>query len=396
MAMSRNFLLNFVVLTSIVLTLLNGAILLKSRRVNTQNGGFPWRSDSSSTISTRRRLQEENEDERTTTTTTTSAETTPTKLIRSKTLVGIFVDDSFNGCSYRKRHRSLFKIWNDSRVCTLADFQTYFNANDEVNKERCELIYTFVAGVNKDKDGPTEIVNNATHKLLVDRPVVAYKQDLNDPDVTLLNIRENMNDGKSQTFFYFASVMSQTYGFEYAMKLDADAMLHLHDFFLFADKNLPPAPWNTNIFVGALRDKYYWPPKANPADMSRLESFWGNEYDGVHVYTGQMYLMSTDLAAFVATEAPMSRTRIGPGGYLEGHEDHDLSAMVFHSPTPIHMVTIGKTQRFWEHPVKGQPRYERILRRENARMAEERFEGRILRRYTSEEARQAALLGVVS
>jgi hypothetical protein len=71
----------------------------------------------------------------------------------------------------------------------LAEFQGYYDANDEANKERCELIYTFVAGVNKDKDGPTEVVNNSTHKLFVERPVAAYKQDLNDPDVTLLNIR---------------------------------------------------------------------------------------------------------------------------------------------------------------------------------------------------------------
>jgi hypothetical protein len=91
--------------------------------------------------------------------------------------------------------------------------------------------------------------------------------------------------------------------------------------------------------------------------------------------------MSMDLCKFTATEAPFSKLRIAEGGYLEGHEDHDVSAMIFHSPTPIHMITIGKSQRFWEHPVKGQPRWDRIQRRETARMTNAIFEGKNLRLY---------------
>ena len=199
-----------------------------------------------------------------------------------------------------------------------------------------------------------------------------------------------MNEGKSQTFCYYASLLGEEYGFDYVMKLDADAILHLHDWFLFAHKHLPKSPRNTQIFVGALRDKYYWPPM-EPDMLHRKESFWGNEYEGVHLYlAGQLYLMSTDLAAFVAQEAPLSKRRIATGGYIEGHEDHDISAMIFHSPLPIHMISIGKTQRFWEHPVKGQPRYDRIVKRETARISGTNFEGRILRRYTSEESKWAS------
>jgi hypothetical protein len=197
----------------------------------------------------------------------------------------------------------------------------------------------------------------------------------------LLLCRENMNEGKSQTFFYFASTVMEEYGFEYAMKLDADALLHLHDYFLFTHNHLPPKPYNTNIFGGALRDKAGW-PAGNAVDMPRKESFWGTEFEGVHLYlAGQMYFMSLDLCQFVANEAPYSKIRLAEGGYLEGHEDHDIAAMVFHSPTPIHMVTIGKSQRFWEHPVKGEPRWKRIVKRETARMSRDKFEGRMLRIY---------------
>ena len=187
-----------------------------------------------------------------------------------------------------------------------------------------------------------------------------------------------MNEGKSQTFLYYATVVMEEFGFEYAMKLDADAMLHLHDFFRFSNNNLPPAPYNTNILAGAMRDKAYW-PKGDPKELSRKEGFFGQEFEGVHLYmAGQMYILSYDLAKFVAQEAPASRHRIAEGGYLEGHEDHDISAMAFHSETPVHVVTIGKSQRFWEHPVKGQRRWERIVTRETTRMSGKKWEGRIL------------------
>jgi len=168
------------------------------------------------------------------------------------------------------------------------------------------------------------------------------------------------------------------------MKLDADAILHYHDFLMFIDQHLPPAPYNTNIFVGALRDKAGWPKDIHPqSDMARLESFWGNEFEGVHLYlAGQTYIMSRDLCQFVVDEAPFADKRIGPGGYLEGHEDHDVSSMAWHSPTPLHMITIGKSQRFWEHPVKGQPRWNRIEKRERARVEQKLFEGKKLRLFS--------------
>ena len=191
-----------------------------------------------------------------------------------------------------------------------------------------------------------------------------------------------MNEGKSQSFFYYASTVMEEFGLDYAMKLDADAQLHLHDYFLFAHNHLPPAPYNVNIFGGALRDKAGWPAETDASKLPRKESFWGNEYEGVHLYlAGQLYFMSYDLCKFVAQEAPFSKIRVGEGGYLEGHEDHDVSSMVFHSPTPVHLITIGKSQRFWEHPVKGEPRWKRIVKRETARMAGEKFEGRTLRLY---------------
>jgi hypothetical protein len=97
----------------------------------------------------------------------------------------------------------------------------------------------------------------------------------------------------------------------------------------------------------------------------------------VYVYcysAGQNYILSRDLATFVAKEAVNSRR------YVEGHEDHDISTMAFHSPLPIHLVTVSKSQRFWEHPVKGEARWQRIWEREQARMAGIPFEGKTFKK----------------
>ena len=51
--------------------------------------------------------------------------------------------------------------------------------------------------------------------------------------------------------------------------------------------------------------------------------------------------------------------------------------MAFHSPDPVKLVVIGRRMRFWEHPVKGEPRWRRIWAREQARMAGVPFEGKL-------------------
>lgn len=190
---------------------------------------------------------------------------------------------------------------------------------------------------------------------------------------------------ESPTFFYFASTILERYNLDYAMKLDGDSILHLHDWFLFAHYQLPPRPFARGMVGGALRHKAFWPAPANPADSIRLESYWQEQYEGIHLYlAGQCYFMSLDLCRVVSHEAPTAGSRLAPGGYLEGHEDHDVSSMAFRSSNPIHVFAIGKSQRFWEHPVKGQPRWDRIRVRELARMAGEVFEGKQLRLYRDE------------
>ena len=116
----------------------------------------------------------------------------------------------------------------------------------------------------------------------------------------------------------------------YAMKFDSDASLLFHRFLKFAQKELPPTPYYRRIYAGILRDKHRWNQTQSDPTVMRKEGYWRQEYERVHVYlAGQCYLMSRDLVEWVVEEAPRS------SAYLEGEEDHDLSAMVFHSPKPL-------------------------------------------------------------
>jgi len=288
---------------------------------------------------------------------------------RLRVLMGILTADFPNDHSYRNRHRKLFKLWNDPRVCSLPEFK----ARPIESRYECELIWAFVLGGNPDAPS-TELVDGS-RPMEMEKPIPNPKgtSDLNNEDMILLNIQENMNGGKSQTWMKYGSEIAEEYDLDYVAKCDADSLLHLHEFFRWAYIQLPPAPYNRNVYIGALRDKAYWPKHESLEDRIRYESYFGQNFEGVHLYVaGQFYMMSKDLAAFTGHEALVNKC-----SYCEGHEDHDISAMAFHSPDPIKLMVIGRPQRFWEHPVKGEPRWRRIWAREKARMAGEPFEGKI-------------------
>ena len=299
---------------------------------------------------------------------------TPKHSGRVRVLFGILSADFKNDYSYRKRHRMLFQLWNDPRVCSLPDFKN-MSVEDQY---KCELIYTFVLGGNPNES--TELLDDSRPPE-VEKPVTGVCPDLNEPDVILLNIKENMNEGKSQSWMKYGADIAEKYDLDYVTKCDADAILHLHEFFKFAYHQLPPAPYNKNVYIGALRDKAYWPRHTTQEDRIRFESYFGNNFEGVHLYVaGQIYIVSTDLARFIGKEALESKCP-----YCEGHEDHDISAMAFHSPDPIKLVVVGRSHRFWEHPVKGEPRWKRIWARETARMSGVPFEGKVFSKDSSFE-----------
>jgi hypothetical protein len=158
-----------------------------------------------------------------------------------------------------------------------------------------------------------------------------------------------MNEGKSQTWFKYASEIMEAYEIDYVAKSDTDTLLYLDQLLAFIDENLPPAPYNRNVLAGSIADKWWW-GDLHSEENKPTESFFIDKFGkDLHLYVeGQCYIMSKDLAQTVAREAAKGNRQ----DFLEGHEDHDISAFAWHSSKPIKLVIIALEQRFWQHRVK--------------------------------------------
>jgi len=294
---------------------------------------------------------------------------------RLRVLMGIFTHDGPKQFPYRRQFRKLFDVFpahNDPRVCSLYEF-THFESNER--RYQCQFIYTFVVGGRSVRNplATTELVK-ATREVPFLLPADNVKRNIKTPDlqtykdVTFLNIKENMNAGKSQTWFaYGASVLDQ-WDLDYVGKMDSDSLPYLDKFFHWAHVYLPPPPYNSGILAGVPIDKMWWSRNKRQIDLDKNEDFFKQAYGKIlHLYAaGQCYILSRDLAHTVALESPKSMA------YREGHEDHDISAMAFHSTRPISFHFLSLQQQFWRHPVKrykNKVRYWRTLwHNENLRL----------------------------
>ena len=90
---------------------------------------------------------------------------------RLRVLFGILTADFKNDETYRKRHRALFKLWNDKRVCSLPDFKKM----PLEDRYECEIVYTFVIAANAN--ATTELVDES-RPFEVERPYRGTCSDL--------------------------------------------------------------------------------------------------------------------------------------------------------------------------------------------------------------------------
>lgn len=342
-----------------------------------------------------------------------------TVLIKPRILVGIISDSHTElAKTYRIRHRKLFTLWNDTRLCSFNDFVARnHEPKQSSNDDECQILYTFVLGAYTRNStaviSPSSAMSPIPTIRLQDtlsNPLTVPEMPIKQPqyddafiesDVTILNIVENMNDGKTPTFLFWASQVAKEWNIPYVSKCDSDTFLRLPTMLQFLEHELPITTPNfaPSILTGALRHKAYW------TSAPSKEAFWRETfYSGMHLYlSGSFYLMSRDLAEMAVTEArqlfenaSLNSTNSDEGGnhdpsYLEGHEDHDAISMIqvgherhlqFQStPTSgsngtvildafIQWIVIPKKCRFWEHPVKGKYRWGRIWARELRRKEE--------------------------
>jgi hypothetical protein len=383
-------------------------------------GMQPWMTENSDleSIQSSRLMTQQRRRDRSFIETTESKE----QYYKPRILLGILADSQTKESKeMRNRFRQMFQRWSDSRVCSLNEFlakdwvdsSSYMEVNDVDRSYDCQIVYSFVLGAySRSNVVPNEVRNTSTVKLfetptdplvLKEAPTFAhsdvtklpYSDVLVHKDGIFLNIVENMNEGKTETFLYWASKVSNQFKIPYIAKCDTDTVIRLQKMLRFLNQELPLSPVMVNdaearpqsIVAGAMRHKPWKGGFLPTVD----ESFWQQHYfHGMHLYlNGGFYLMSRHLGELAVREArhlehiiPNIKMDLpngqynDPHSYLEGAEDHDAVALaeqgLFKSPeyqfSLIQWLIIPKNLRFFSHPVKSREKWERFFSMEKEKM----------------------------
>jgi len=224
------------------------------------------------------------------------------------------------------------------RICALHELLDRNHPDHTLLLQECQLAYTFVVGGNET--GLTQRVDD-----IVAEPITLPSLST-EPDVVLLNIRENMNQGKSETYFkYGLSISDDHIYFDYIAKADGDTLLYV-DRFLDRELNrLPTFPDNGLSYGGSL-----FLPRPDIVDSNM---------EGTVFFTGDFYFLSPDMARFITSDAcDRNRTRwyTSDGRWSTFNEDWAIGLHLDLYPRTLHRMRVGQTN----HPIKNPKRYQSL------------------------------------
>ena len=173
------------------------------------------------------------------------------------------------------------------------------NRQEYLLQPPCHIPYAFIIGANPD--APTEL-EDYSDDMIINPSTIENAED----DVVYLNIRENMENGKSVSYFKYASSLAKRYDIDYIGKCDSDTLIHMKMFYKVIEDELPPRPYNVRMYGG---------------------SSWGN-YDTNGIYAaGAFYFLSYDLAHYVSkTLTHQERMKLTS---KHPTEDLDMGTFVF-------------------------------------------------------------------
>lgn len=256
-------------------------------------------------------------------------------------LLGIF---STTGAKYSTRRayiRETILQTEDPRICTLSELMKQTTENPNFDR-KCQVAYTFVIG-SGGEDRPTD--HNDLKPLTLDNDPNGQIED----DCTYLNIRENMEDGKSPTWFKFGATAAKKYAIDYIAKTDDDSMIGTEALLNWINEDLPPTPFNKRIYGGSPR-------------LSANKN---------HIYAaGEFYFMSADLADYVANILT-AESRLSMMISWKHTEDLDMGTFVSSHPRPIKFLNLNE-RMFWIHPKKTEVEFRESYEKDSWRLPQRR------------------------
>ena len=256
---------------------------------------------------------------------------------KARVLLGIFSMDSPEELERRHTIRDTYlqafvNSITPHRICSLGELG---NKMQEKDKEECEIAYAFIVGGNHD--GPTELVDATEERktgpvaIPIDKvPEAVRLPDHDKGDIVYLNIKENMEDGKSPTYFKFAvTLIDDQHYFDYIAKTDTDTLVYPETLLEKVIYKLPKFPDNVRVYAGHYAVHPTIEPQLGPAYME-----------------GRFYMMSPDLARFVTSSA-CNRSAVDTL-----IEDMSMGNFVHSHPKPIQRKGTVKNQGVFDHPLK--------------------------------------------
>ena len=222
----------------------------------------------------------------------------------------------------RETYLSFFKLSTTTtesrRICSLYDLIDKSSEEDHARLlDECQLAYVFVAGGNPE--GLKERVDYS------DLEPMTVPSNLTEQDIVLLNIRENMKEGKSQTYFKYATtIIDHHLYFDYLAKSDSDTLIFPERFLNHEINRLPSFPDNVRVYGGC-----------NLVSRNDYGDFKSPIY-----FAGSLYFMSVDLANYVTSSA-CDRKRMAVYS-----EDQSMGNFVHSHPLPLHRIKMAYPAAF--------------------------------------------------
>lgn len=255
--------------------------------------------------------------------------------------------------TYLSYYKHLNRMGTLNKICSLHELQS--NQSLMEDPTTCQIVYTFVLGGNPS--GASELywngnVASSSEMVVLRPPPLSNASDYQKyyTDMTFLNIKENMLDGKTTTWYtYAASLMQENpyLNLHFVGKLDSDTLFFPSRFIRWT-QNLRHILNQTRVYGGCPIEReecIEWGDYCNTTNMK-----------APRFMTGAIQILSIEAARYISLgDIPITnRTAL----VLPKHEDITLANLVYHtfneSGVPVAVASMGHPRSHWIifHPKK--------------------------------------------
>jgi hypothetical protein len=254
------------------------------------------------------------------------------KTSKTRFLLGIFsvVNSEKEKLRRDTIRRTYLRFYQNQQVQKICALEELLLSRDD--HPDCQIVYVFVAAGNNDPMAPT---------IRMEEPLTVKNTFNDETDIVLLNIAENMNQGKTPTFFKYASTLLDNLDIDYVIKTDSDTIIAPEAFLRQMEQ----------LDITTKTDG----PTAVYAGFPYNIDTWFFRQCGPQspFHAGMFYMLSSDLVKFITSndcdrdrltfnltafaKKPICRTNI-----IDGAEDMSMGNYVHSYAFPIRFVELGR------------------------------------------------------